>query len=140
MTYLPLFLTAELDLSEKLALSGEMLLRGMGTVFLVLIILWAIISLFGRLVGGQQTEKEAKEAPKKVAPKKAEAKKEAKAPVAQPAAVPVQAAGQDDSLIAAIIAAVEAYRAEEGLSSLPYRVVSFKRKSGRKSWNGNFED
>ena len=32
MTYNPLFLTASLTLGEKAALSGEMVLRGMGTV------------------------------------------------------------------------------------------------------------
>jgi len=133
MTYLPLFLTAEgLDLTEKFALSGEMFLRGMGTVFLVLAILWGIISLFSVFSG--TAEKKPAPVPKPQAPaKKAEPKPE-------PAPAPVPAQTDDGALIAAITAAIEAYRAEEGLSGLPYRVVSFKRKSGRKSWTGANED
>jgi len=135
MTYSPLFLTASgLDLTEKLALSGEMLLRGMGTVFLVLAILWGIIALFSVFSG--TAEKKPAPAPKPQAPaKKAETKAEP-----APAPVPAPAQTDDGALIAAITAAIEAYRAEEGLSGLPYRVVSFKRKSGRKSWTGANED
>ena len=135
MTYLPLFLTASgMGLSEKLALSGEMLLRGMGTVFLVLAILWGIIALFSVFAG--TAEKKPAPAPKPQAPAKKAETKPAPAPAPTPA--PVQT--DDGALIAAITAAIEAYRAEEGLSGLPYRVVSFKRKSGRKSWTGANED
>ena len=135
MTYLPLFLTASgLSLSEKFSLSGEMLLRGMGTVFLVLAILWGIIALFSVFAG--TAEKKPAPAPKPQAPAKKAETKPAPAPAPPPA--PVQT--DDGALIAAITAAIEAYRAEEGLSGLPYRVVSFKRKSGRKSWTGANED
>lgn len=135
MTYSPLFLTASgLDFSEKLALSGEMLLKGMGTVFLVLAILWGIIALFSVFAG--TAEKKPAPAPKPQAPAKKAETKPAPAPAPTPA--PVQT--DDGALIAAITAAIEAYRAEEGLSGLPYRVVSFKRKSGRKSWTGANED
>ena len=135
MTYLPLFLTASgLSLSEKFSLSGEMLLRGMGTVFLVLAILWGIIALFSVFAG--TAEKKPAPAPKPQAPAKKAETKPAPAPAPTPA--PVQT--DDGALIAAITAAIEAYRAEEGLSGLPYRVVSFKRKSGRKSWTGANED
>ena len=135
MTYMPLFLTASaLSMGEKLALSGEMLLRGMGTVFLVLAILWGIIALFSVFSG--TAEKKPAPAPKPQAPAtKAETKAEP-----APAPVPAPAQTDDGALIAAITAAIEAYRAEEGLSGLPYRVVSFKRKSGRKSWTGANED
>ena len=135
MSYLPIFLTAGLTMSEKFALSGEMLLRGMGTVFLVLAILWGIIALFSVFSG--TAEKKPAPAEKPAAPvKKAEEPKPEPAPA--PATVPAQT--DDGALIAAITAAIEAYRAEEGLSGLPYRVVSFKRKSGRKSWTGANED
>lgn len=135
MTYSPLFLTASgLSLSEKFSLSGEMLLRGMGTVFLVLAILWGIIALFSVFAG--TAEKKPAPAPKPQAPAKKAETKPAPAPAPTPA--PVQT--DDGALIAAITAAIEAYRAEEGLSGLPYRVVSFKRKSGRKSWTGANED
>ena len=46
MSYLPIYLDAGLSLAEKFSLSGEMLLRGMGTVFMVLVILWGCLSLF----------------------------------------------------------------------------------------------
>ena len=128
-----LFLTATLNtFSEKAALSAEMLLRGMGTVFLVLAILWGIIAAFGMVFSV------AKAPAKKPAEKKAEVKT-APASKATPAPTPVQAQS-NDAVIAAICAAIEAFRAEEGLSSLPYRVVSFKRKSGKKSWTGSRED
>ena len=133
MTYNPLFLTASLTLGEKAALSGEMLLRGMGTIFLVLVVLWGIIAAFGMAFSAAKTPE------KKPAP--APVQKKAPAPKAEPAPAPAPAAVQsDDAIIAAICAAIEAYRAEEGLSGLPYRVVSFKRKSGKKSWTGSRED
>ena len=135
MTFNPLFLTASLTLGEKAALSGEMLLRGMETVFLVLMALWGINALFGLAFSAVKGQPK-KPAEKKPAPKPAPAP----APKAEPAPAPVQTAQSDDAIIAAICAAIEAYRAEEGLSGLPYRVVSFKRKSGKKSWTGSRED
>ena len=137
MSYLPIFLTAGLTMSEKFALSGEMLLRGMGTVFMVLVILWGCLSLFKVF-----STPEKKSAPKKEA-KPAPAEKPsapAPAPVAEEPAPAAPAPTDDAAVIAAICAAIEAYRAAEGLSGLPYRVVSFKRKTGRKSWSGGNED
>lgn len=135
MTYNPIFLTA-MTLGEKAALSVEMLLRGLGTVFLVLIILWGIIAAIGMVFSAAKTPAK-KEAP---AEKKSEPAP-APAPKAEPAPAPAPAAPQsDDAVIAAICAAIEAYRAEEGLSGLPYRVVSFKRKAGKRSWTGTNED
>ena len=137
MSYLPIFLTAGLTMSEKFALSGEMLLRGMGTVFMVLVILWGCLSLFKVF-----STPEKKSAPKKEA-KPAPAEKPsapAHAPVAEEPVPAAPAPTDDAAVIAAICAAIEAYRAAEGLSGLPYRVVSFKRKTGRKSWSGGNED
>lgn len=138
MFYLPIYLDAGLSLADKFSLSGTMLLRGMGTVFMVLVILWGCLSLFKVFSAPEKPVKtpkpEAKSAP-------AEEKKPAPAPAAEkPAAVPAPAQTDDAAVIAAICAAIEAYRAEEGLSGLPYRVVSFKRKNGRKSWSGGNED
>lgn len=139
MTYNPIFLTA-LTLSEKAALSVEMLLSGMGTVFLVLIILWGIIAAIGMVFSSGSKKTEVKK--DATAAKKSEpTQTPVSAPVVQPAPAPsAPSASSDDALIAAICAAIEAYRAEEGLSGLPYRVVSFKRRSGKKSWTGNSED
>ena len=64
MSYLPIYLDAGLSLAEKFSLSGEMLLRGMGTVFMVLVILWGCLSLFKVF-----STPEKKSAPKKSASK-----------------------------------------------------------------------
>lgn len=137
MSYLPIYLDAGLSLADKFSLSGEMLLRGMGTVFMVLVILWGCLSLFKVFSAPEKPAKAPKAEAAKPAPK--EEKKTVPAPApAEPAPVPAQT--DDAAVIAAICAAIEAYRAEEGLSGLPYRVVSFKRKNGRKSWSGGNED
>ncbi len=134
MRVFPMFLSA-LTTEDKFALSGEMLLKGMGTVFMVLILLWAILAVFGMVFGTKQ----AKPAPKqKTAPKQSPAPVKT-APVADNGAIGNGAAG-DGELIAAITAAIEAYRASEGAGALPFRVVSFKRKNGASGWNGNASD
>ncbi len=109
--------------SEKLSLCGQMVLTGMGTVFLVLLILWGIIAIFGLV--SKTGEKKAKKAAEPVTP----------------AEEPAESAdsADDGELIAVITAAIEAYRAAEGKTGA-YRVVSFKRNTGRKSWNKNNED
>ena len=137
MSYLPIFLTAGLTMSEKFALSGEMLLRGMGTVFMVLVILWGCLSLFK--VFSTPEKKSAPKAETKPAPAEKPAAP-VPAPVVEEPAPAAPAPSDDAAVIAAICAAIEAYRAAEGLSGLPYRVVSFKRKTGRKSWSGGNED
>ncbi len=137
MSYLPIYLDAGLSLAEKFSLSGEMLLRGMGTVFMVLVILWGCLSLFKVF---SAPEKPAKAPKPEVKPAPAEEKKTVPAPVKEEPAAPAPTQTDDAAVIAAICAAIEAYRAEEGLSGLPYRVVSFKRKNGRKSWSGGNED
>ena len=104
----------DMDFSEKLSISGSMLLRGMATVFLVLIILWGIIAIFGAFS-------------KLPAKKKASAAEPEKAPEAIP-----EAQTDDTEIVAAIMAAVETFRADEGLGTMPYRVVSFKKR-GQKS-------
>ena len=125
MKILPVFLSS-LAMDQKLSLSGEMLLKGLGTVFMVLLILWALLSIMGKFFGAQQKKPAA---PKQTSPK---------AETAAPASVPAPATASDDgALIAAITAAIEAYRSEEGLGAMPFRVVSFKRKKGADGWNRN---
>lgn len=136
MSYLPLFLASEMTLAEKFALSVEMFIRGMGTVFMVLIILWGFLSLFRFF---STSENKAASKPQRPAP--TEEKKVV--PVPAPVATNTESAtvnSDDTAVIAAICAAIEAYRASEGLSGLPYRVVSFKRKTGHKSWSGEREE
>ena len=137
-----------LTTAEKFSLSGEMLLRGMGTVFMVLIILYIVLKIFGSVFAGEETkaakQAEAAKAPKKEAPKKAESKP-APAPSAPAAPAPVSAASapaaQDDrELIAVITAAIAAYQSASGQPNLPFRVVSFTRKNNASGWMGNSAD
>ncbi|MBQ7921559.1 MAG: OadG family protein [Clostridia bacterium] len=121
--------------ADELALSGEMMLRGIGTVFMVLIILWAILGAFGMIFS--KSTKSAKEA----APKTEKSKETSKKEVQTAAAPAVQSAAQDDSaLIAAITAAIIAYNTAEGKPNLPFRVVSYKRKNNAAGWMGNTAD
>ena len=134
-----------LTTAEKFSLSGEMLLRGMGTVFMVLIILFIVLKIFGSVFAGEETkaaeQAEAATAPKKEAPKKAEPKP-APAPAAAPVQTPAPApAAQDDrELIAVITAAIAAYQSASGQPNLPFRVVSFTRKNNASGWMGNSAD
>lgn len=141
MNYLPLYLVnnpPHETIGEKFALSGEMLLRGLGTVFLVLAILWGVIELFNFIStsGERSAEKKKKkiEETKPISP--AEEPKSAPVAEAQPEIVAEEEeipTEDDGAVVAAIIAAIEAYRQEEGTYSLPYRVVSFKRKNAKNS-------
>ncbi len=141
MNYLPLFLVynpPHETLMEKLALSGEILLRGLGTVFLVLIVLWGIIELFSyAFTAGERSEK-AKEAEKTSQPVKKQeiaptVSEEVASTSTEQDAVEETPTADDGAVVAAIIAAIEAYRREEGTYNLPYRVVSFKRKNTKNS-------
>ena len=134
-----------LTTAEKFSLSGEMLLRGLGTVFMVLIILFIVLKIFGSVFAGEETKAakkaEAAKAPKKEAPKKAEPKPApapADAPVQTPA--PAPAAQDDRELITVITAAIAAYQSASGQPNLPFRVVSFTRKNNASGWMGNSAD
>ncbi len=105
--------------------AGQMTLMGMLMVFSVLATLWGVLAIF-KLVFAGKTKKapaEKKSAPAPVAP------------AAKPAApAPVAPAEDNGQLIAVITAAVAAYRASEGEVG-GFRVVSFKRAGGARSWN-----
>ncbi len=113
---------------ETLVMAGETVVLGMGMIFAVLSTLWAILAVF-KLVFAGPTPKE----------KKPEAKDEAQ-PVVAPAAPTPPAAPvaetNDAELVAIITAAVAAYMAEEGTEYTGgFRVVSFKRVRGGRTWN-----
>ena len=103
---------------ERLALAGQMTLIGMGMIFAVLAILWGILAIF-KLVFSRP-------------------KKEEKISVSAPV-VEEQPMEQTDEqeLIAVITAAITAYREnqEPDLAPNGFRVVSFRRANGGKSWN-----
>ncbi len=122
---------------ERLKLAGIMLLVGMGMVFLVLAILWAVLIIFKKVMydgAGKKKEKAEK-----------------------PTAPTVPAADTPDDAMIAAVAGVVAYQADDGaiaaaitaaiaetIASDPalsrefaggFRVVSFERKSGKRAWN-----
>lgn len=105
----------------RLSQAGLMIIQGMGMVFLVLAILWMVLLIFKKVFYKDPNKHEKKE----------EAPAEAPAPVAAPA--------DDGALVAAITAAVAAYiDSDPALSSQfagGFRVVSFKKKNGKTSWN-----
>lgn len=115
---------------ERLALAGQMILIGMGMIFSVLGILWAVLALFKFFFAKPAKPKAKKE--ETAAPAEP-------APVAPVAAEPVIAddAQDDETLIAVITAAIAAYEASNGNDVAPsgFRVVSFRRTNGGKAWN-----
>ena len=112
---------------ERLSMAGLMIVQGMGMVFLVLAILWMVLLIFKKVFYKDPAKQEKKE----------DAPAEAPAPVAAPATAPAPA--DDGALVAAITAAVAAYiDSDPALSSQfagGFRVVSFKKKNGKTSWN-----
>lgn len=134
-----------MTIQEKVTMSLEMLADGLGTVFLVLILLWGLLSLF-RLVFYDIPNKRKKDAHAPSEPQDtpddtpvAEASSESYDEVAY------EAQYEDETqLVAVITAAVAAYMDTENEANgivaddinTSFRVVSFKRKSGGE-WNKN---
>lgn len=120
--------------SDRLSLSGEMLLRGIGTVFFVLALLWGILELFKVFVY-TIPQKKAQAASKPASQIKEKPASSAKAkPVAAPIVTPVVPTvatpqPQEAELVAAISAAIAAYLDQPTTS---FRVVSFKRTGKKK--------
>lgn len=107
---------------ERLALAGQVTLIGVGMVFAVLTILWAVLAIFKQIFA------------------RPEKKKAEPAPAAAPAPVieeAVEEAFDDGELIAVITAAVAAYIENEdpAMAQSGFRVVSFRRANGGKAWN-----
>lgn len=107
----------------RVELSLLMVVQGLGMVFLVLAILWLVLVIFKKALY--------KDTPK-------EEKKPAPAPEEAPTA-PVAPATDDAQLVAVITAAIAAaIESDPALSSQfasGFRVVSFKKKNGKASWN-----
>ena len=106
----------ERTFADNLGLAGQMTLQGLGTVFLVLAILWGAMTLFKLLLHDLPAKR------------KAAAQKKAEAEAPEPEAVPAQTETDPGELIAVISAAVAACRAEAGEPDpTGFRVVSFKK-------------
>ena len=110
---------------SALSLGIETTLLGMGIVFSVLILIWLILAVFGKIATAG-TKKE------KPAAKTAPASAPAPAPVAAPAAAAPVAATDDAELVAAITAAVSLCM-EMPVGS--FRVVSFRKTNTKQAWN-----
>lgn len=107
----------ERTFAENLGLAGQMTLQGLGTVFLVLAILWGAMVLFKLLLHDLPAKRKA------AASEKAEPEV-----TAETGPEPVAAGPDDGALIAVITAAVAASRAEAGEPNPSgFRVVSFKK-------------
>jgi len=105
---------------------GQMLVVGLGMVFLVLAILWIVLIIFEKAMGTKPAQKkETQTAPETVTPP---------TPVAQPAPQ-----ADDGALVAAITAAIAAMiQSDENLQQEfkgGFRVVSFRKKNSRGAWN-----
>lgn len=115
------------SVSDALAYGLPLSLFGFATVFAVLVLIWAILGLFKLFFfsipnakkNGAKAEK-VKEAP---APKTEVKKEQAPVPV-----VAASTAANDAELVAAIIAAIKAYRTQTGTAVGGFRVVSFKKR------------
>lgn len=119
-----------MPMGERLGYALRMLIVGLGMVFVVLAILWGVLTV-SRFVFYDLPRKK-REA--EISEHKAEAKTVVAPAPSAPA--PVAAPRSDDALIAVITAAIAAAMAEEGTSpATGFRVVSFRRTGGNHAWN-----
>lgn len=109
-------------MGQLMARAGLNTLIGMGTVFVVLILISLIISCFGLIPKMQEKFKKKATTPEKAAP----------APV-QAAGVEEEELSDDTELVAVIAAAIAAY---EGTSTDGFRVRSIKRANTKKWQRG----
>lgn len=119
--------------SARVSYAIRMTVLGVGMIFAVLAMLWGIVAIFSAAMGHKLPK--AEKVKEKPAP---ETQKPAPAPTPVPAPAPVPA-GIDPAVVAAITAAIaETIAADPALAEQfagGFRVVSFKRKSGKSSWN-----
>ncbi len=115
--------------ADKLEVGITVTLLGMATIFVVLAILWGILSLFKVFFYRQgKPEKKAESAP---------ATAPAPTPAPAPAPVEVQPAApaeDNGAVVAAITAAITAYTAEDPVFQNGFRVVSFRRYESASPW------
>ena len=115
-----------MNMSERLALSLQMIVLGLATVFAVLIIIWGVLVLLRVFMYDAKKDKTSEPTAKQ-----APAEKQAPAPAPAPAA-PVAPTATDDKQLIAVLAA--AIAASEGKPASSFRVVSFRR-AGSPRWN-----
>ena len=119
--------------AEAWAYAGQMTLLGMVMIFAVLGVLWAVLSVFKLVFAGRSPKQPKAEKP---TPIKKEKNVKASVPKKEKAMPVVAPKNNDAELVAIITAAVAAYMAEEGAEYQGgFRVVSFKRVRGGRTWN-----
>lgn len=113
----------ELSFSQRLSQAGIVSLQGMLTIFLVLIILWGAIEVMHSVLHRKKKKKKIKTFIKP----SAATEKPSEASEAKAFGTPED----DGAVVAAIVAAIRAMRAEEGNTGA-FRVVAFKRADSAK--------
>ena len=108
----------------------EMTLMGLG-IFAVLAILWGVLVIFKLIFAGKSEKPKKENLEKTVKTESPEVK------VAPAKSAPIPAASNDAELIAILTAAIAAYEAEQNPNApaLNFRVVSYRRANGGRSWN-----
>ena len=99
-------------------------LFGFALVFGVLAVIMLIVIIFGKVFGVKQEKPQVKEADNG---KKSEEAVEKAAPVETVAVASASPASDNGSLVAAIMAAISAFRSANGVTG-GFRVVSFKKR------------
>lgn len=122
-------LLAAMPFAERMAYGGQVFVVGILTVFAVLTILWFVLVIFRLFAYDIPAKRKAKAHKTKIVEVPAEAP-------AEVSPAPETQESDGGELIAVITAAIEAYNSQSG-SSLPFRVVSYKRVKGANGWNGN---
>lgn len=115
-----MLLETTMTYGQRLSLAGQVTVIGLATVFSVLAILMAALYIFQYFAYTLPNKK------KKAAEE---------ANTATPA--PTATSANNDELIAVLTAAIAAYESASGNQATPFRVVSYKRKNQKTSWNGN---
>ena len=110
------YYTDNLPISEALGYGLPFSLFGFGTVFVVLLLLWFVVWVFGKVFNRST--------------KKADTAKKAKLPeiITDETSKTVTPVNNDIPIVAAIIAAISAFRASIGQNVGGFRVVSFKKR------------
>ena len=110
--------------AEAFKYALEMTLLGMGMIFAVLGVLWGVLALFKLIFARPKKEKKAEPAPATVQE-------------IAPAVEPESNTTDDGELVAILTAAIIAYEAEQNPEAPigNFRVVSYRRANGGRSWN-----
>ena len=120
-------MTDEFTLGDKVLKSLQMMGMGMGTVFAVLFIIWFALTLFKVFMNDIPAKRKAK---------RAQNEKVSAAAEEIPTEALPESESDDGVTVAVITAALQAYMDAEN-NSVPFRVVSFKRKGTASPWNNN---